>query len=148
QGDSSLDLDVEVAEQEATVLRPGAGRANHGVVALVDPFAEHPLEVEQLVVMVVVGRLIAYARVEPSAALAGVDHTVPVGNCRRLAPGGERRSALFDRDVRSKESQRLEVECEHVTLALLEDACEALDDRVTPPRDRTVLVLDLGVRRE
>ena len=110
--DAPLDLDVELAEQEVAVIRPSAARLDDPVVALVDPLAEHPLELLQSLVRIVLGRLVADQRVEPAAALAGVDHAIPVGARRRLRPGRERRRTLLDGEIRPEEPQGVGVHAE------------------------------------
>ena len=97
---------------------------------------------------IVLGRFVADQRVEPAAALAGVDHAVPVGLGRRLRPGRERRRTLLDGEIRPEEPQGVGVHGEPCVAALLENPREAGDDGVAALRDVAVLVLDLGVRRE
>ena len=85
---------------------------------------------------------------EPAAALAGVDHAVPVGAGRRVGPGRDRRRTLLDGEIRPEEPQGVGVHGEPVSAAFLENPREPPDDGVAAPRDLAVLVLDLGVRGE
>ena len=64
---------------------------------------------------------------EPAAALAGVDHAVPVGAGRYVFPGRERRRTLLDRDIRSEEPQGVGVHGKRFPAAFLEN----LGDRPT-----------------
>ena len=81
-------MDREIAQQEILVVRPAAGGVDGRVRALVEPFADQPLQLLELLVMQHARRvLFADAGIQPSPALLDVENGV-AAESRGLAPAG------------------------------------------------------------
>src|SRR5205823_15006092 len=101
----ATELEVEVADQERLGRIPATGRLRDGPVPLVDPLAEEPFEVLEVVGGLLLGRLIGEvvdARLEPSTVPADVEGVITAG-FRGLVARADRGVPLLQGDVRAQE---------------------------------------------
>ena len=108
----ALDVNHEVAEQEVLVVRPATGRVNDRIRAFVEPFAEHPFQLLEPLVVGKAGRvLFADAGMQPSPPLLHIENRVvakvagspPLGLTRvwpsSLATSGPRKRSDASEDL-------------------------------------------------
>ena len=145
---TAADLDLEFAQDIALIVGPAVGGHDQGFRAFVHPFADHPLELLELLLgrRRVVGKVSRAGR-QPLAVLPGVDHRVGTALGGLIGPMGHGRHPVLDGHVRTDEANGPDGQI-HVGLGmLLEDSGEDLLDPFTALSGLALFTDDLSVRQ-
>src|SRR5208337_1908592 len=146
----ALSLDSELAEQEIAVVGPLAGGEDDGLLALVDPFPDQPIQLLEAVVDgQVAGRFVANGGLEPVAVFLDVHG----GEAADLGcPGATARSdggpALLEYRLQAEEPQRADLDRDPTAWSALERRGELVADGGTSKGALALFVDDQGPRRE